>query len=235
MAICMMAVMVPALADGVNGTFEGEADGFGGTVKVTLTLENSVITAVSAEGANETEGIGSLAIANLPATWAEKNSICDTLSGATITSEGMQKAAAAALAAAGLNAEDYMAEVADAPVADATYDADIVVVESQAMVGGNSVRATGGMNASKTGMQDQNTFGESAGVEKTLANWIICLPNQVSIELFTPEKLWRWGSEVEEKAFIFWAIPLDSFQTSWYTYSTSGDYLFAFQREVLKR
>lgn len=216
MAICMMAVMVPALADGVNGTFEGEADGFGGTVKVTLTLENSVITAVSAEGANETESIGSLAIANLPATWAEKNSICDTLSGATITSEGMQKAAAAALAAAGLNAEDYMAEVADAPVADATYDADIVVVgaggagmvsaltaaqkgkkviivESQAMVGGNSVRATGGMNASKTGMQDQNTFGESAGVEKTLANWIICLPNQVSIELFTPDEIVAMG------------------------------------------
>lgn len=218
MAICMMAVMVPALADGVNGTFEGEADGFGGTVKVTLTLENSVITAVSAEGANETEGIGSLAIANLPATWAEKNSICDTLSGATITSEGMQKAAAAALAAAGLNEEDYMAEVADAPVADATYDADIVVVvvgaggagmvsaltaaqegkkviivESQAMVGGNSVRATGGMNASKTGMQDQNTFGESAGVEKTLANWIICLPNQVSIELFTPDEIVAMG------------------------------------------
>lgn len=211
MAICMMAVMVPALADGVNGTFEGEADGFGGTVKVTLTLENSVITAVSAEGANETEGIGSLAIANLPATWTEKNSICDTLSGATITSEGMQKAAAAALAAAGLNAEDYMAEVADA-----TYDADIVVVgaggagmvsaltaaqegkkviivESQAMVGGNSVRATGGMNASKTGMQDQNTFGESAGVEKTLANWIICLPNQVSIELFTPDEIVAMG------------------------------------------
>lgn len=211
MAICMMAVMVPALADGVNGTFEGEADGFGGTVKVTLTLENSVITAVSAEGANETEGIGSLAIANLPATWTEKNSICDTLSGATITSEGMQKAAAAALAAAGLNAEDYMAEVADA-----TYDADIVVVgaggagmvsaltaaqegkkviivESQAMVGGNSVRATGGMNASKTGMQDQKTFGESAGVEKTLANWIICLPNQVSIELFTPDEIVAMG------------------------------------------
>ena len=37
------------------------------------------------------------------------------------------------------------------------------------MVGGNSVRATGGMNAAKTPLQDKNTFGESAGVEKTLA------------------------------------------------------------------
>ena len=36
------------------------------------------------------------------------------------------------------------------------------------MVGGNSVRATGGMNAGKTVYQDENEFGESAGVEKTL-------------------------------------------------------------------
>ena len=38
------------------------------------------------------------------------------------------------------------------------------------MVGGNSVRATGGMNASKTVWQDENTFAEEAGVEKTLAS-----------------------------------------------------------------
>ena len=35
-------------------------------------------------------------------------------------------------------------------------------------VGGNSVRATGGMNAGKTVYQDENEFAESAGVEKTL-------------------------------------------------------------------
>ena len=44
----------------------------------------------------------------------------------------------------------------------------VVIVESQPMVGGNSVRATGGMNAGKTVYQDENEFGESAGVEKTL-------------------------------------------------------------------
>ena len=36
------------------------------------------------------------------------------------------------------------------------------------MVGGNSVKATGGMNAAKTPAQDENEFGESAGVEKQL-------------------------------------------------------------------
>ena len=44
----------------------------------------------------------------------------------------------------------------------------VVILESQSMVGGNSVRATGGMNAGKTVYQDENEFGESAGVEKTL-------------------------------------------------------------------
>ena len=44
----------------------------------------------------------------------------------------------------------------------------VVIVESQAMVGGNSVRATGGMNAADTPNQDENEFTEAAGVEKTL-------------------------------------------------------------------
>jgi len=45
----------------------------------------------------------------------------------------------------------------------------VVIVESQALVGGNTVRATGGMNAAKTALQDNNEFGETAGLEKTLA------------------------------------------------------------------
>ena len=43
-----------------------------------------------------------------------------------------------------------------------------VILESLAMVGGNSIRSTGGINAAKTKYQDENEFGESAGVEKTL-------------------------------------------------------------------
>ena len=46
---------------------------------------------------------------------------------------------------------------------------NVLVVESQAMTGGNSVRSTGGMNAAKTELQDENEFGEAAGVEKQLA------------------------------------------------------------------
>ena len=178
---------------GVSGDFTGTAKGFGGDVSVTLTLTDGVITGCTAEGKDETEGVGSQAIAKMPGEIAESGSIAvDGVSGATITSTAIKEAAAAALTAAGLNPDDYKTAVEKTGSAeDSTVEADVVVVgaggagmtaaitaaaegksvvilESQSMVGGNSVRATGGMNAGKTVYQDENEFGESAGVEKTL-------------------------------------------------------------------
>lgn len=178
---------------GVSGDFTGTAKGFGGDVSVTLTLTDGAITGCTAEGKEETQGVGSEAIAKMPGAIAESGSIAvDGVSGATITSTAIKEAAAAALTAAGLNPDDYKTAVENnATAEDSTVDADVVVVgaggagmtaaitaaaegksvvilESQSMVGGNSVRATGGMNAGKTVYQDENEFGESAGVEKTL-------------------------------------------------------------------
>ena len=178
---------------GVSGDFTGTAKGFGGDVSVTLTLTDGAITGCTAEGKEETQGVGSEAIAKMPGAIAESGSIAvDGVSGATITSTAIKEAAAAALTAAGLNPDDYKTAVENnASAEDSTVDADVVVVgaggagmtaaitaaaegktvvilESQSMVGGNSVRATGGMNAGKTVYQDENEFGESAGVEKTL-------------------------------------------------------------------
>ena len=178
---------------GVSGDFTGTAKGFGGDVSVTLTLTDGAITGCTAEGKDETQGVGSEAIAKMPGEIAESGSIAvDGVSGATATSTAIKEAAAAALTAAGLNPEDYKTAVEKTGSAeDSTIDADVVVVgaggagmtaaitaagegktvvilESQSMVGGNSVRATGGMNAGKTVYQDENEFGESAGVEKTL-------------------------------------------------------------------
>ena len=178
---------------GVSGDFTATAKGFGGDVSVTLTLTDGVITGCTAEGKDETEGVGSQAIAKMPGEIAESGSIAvDGVSGATVTSTAIKEAAAAALTAAGLNPDDYKTAVEKTGSAeDSTVDADVVVVgaggagmtaaitaaaegksvvilESQSMVGGNSVRATGGMNAGKTVYQDENEFGESAGVEKTL-------------------------------------------------------------------
>ena len=178
---------------GVSGDFTGTAKGFGGDVSVTLTLTDGAITGCTAEGKDETQGVGSEAIAKMPGEIAESGSIAvDGVSGATVTSTAIKEAAAAALTAAGLNPDDYKTAVEKTGSAeDSTVEADVVVVgaggagmtaaitaagegksvvilESQSMVGGNSVRATGGMNAGKTVYQDENEFGESAGVKKTL-------------------------------------------------------------------
>ena len=182
---------------GVSGTFSAEAAGQGGAdnpVKVTITLEDSKIVDVKAEGPGETEGIGSKAIESLPPQMAQSGSIkVDAVTGATVTSGAIMSAAALALESAGLNPDDYRLDVAAAPAVaeDVSKSCDVVVigaggagmiaaitasdlgkrtiiVESTAMVGGNSVRSTGGMNAAKTVYQDDNEFGEEAGVEKTL-------------------------------------------------------------------
>ena len=179
---------------GATGDFTGTAKGFGGDVTVTLTLTDGKITGCTAEGADETKGVGSKAIEQLPAAIAESGSIAvDGVSTATITSNAIKEAAAAAITAAGLKPEDFQTAVENnaEPAEDSTVDTDIVIVgaggagmtaaltatsegksvvivESQPVVGGNSVRATGGMNAGKTVYQDENEFAESAGVEKTL-------------------------------------------------------------------
>ena len=195
---CGSSSNASASADGgVSGTFTGTAVGMGGEsnpVEVTLTLENSKIVDATATGAGETEGIGSKAIDTMPGEIKASGSIAvDTVSGATITSNAILEAAAAALTSAGLNPDDYKTAAASSAAAaeDVTKDVDIVIVgaggagmtaaikaadagasvvilESQAMAGGNSVRSTGGMNAAKTVYQDENEFDESAGVEATL-------------------------------------------------------------------
>lgn len=187
-----------AAGTGVSGTYSAEAIGQGGPanpVKVTLTLTDSVITDFKAEGPGETDGIGSKAIESLPGEIVALNSLdVDTVSGATVTSNAILEAAAAALEQAGLKPEDLVKKEGGGSAAaeDITKDVDVVVIgaggagmiaaitaadagksvvilESTGMSGGNSVRSTGGMNAGKTVFQDENEFGENAGVEAKLA------------------------------------------------------------------
>lgn len=58
--------------DGVSGEFSGAAKGMG-NIKVTITLQDSVITYVKVEGENETEGIGTKAIEQLPGDMVKAN------------------------------------------------------------------------------------------------------------------------------------------------------------------
>ena len=190
---CTMALGLTACggSKGVQGT--GTATGHnGGDIAVTVTVEDGKITKCVVNAENETQGLGDTAAEKMAEAIVANNSIAvDTISGATVSSAATLEAAAAALTAAGLNPDDFKTTVDAGDVTDVVKEADIVIigaggagmtaaitaadagktvviVESQALVGGNSVRATGGLNAAETPEQDSNEFGETAGVEKVL-------------------------------------------------------------------
>lgn len=160
------------------GTYEGAAQGFGGEVKVAVTLTEDQIEKVEVLENSETEGIGSNAIDQLPAKMVETQTFeVEAVGGATVTSDALKEAVKAALTAAGADLSLFAAEESG-PVqaADQTLDVDVVIVgaggagmtaaieanaagkkvllvEKMGMAGGNTARATGGMNASGTKVQ----------------------------------------------------------------------------------
>jgi fumarate reductase flavoprotein subunit len=179
-------------ADAVKGT--GTAKGNNGDVTVEVTMDADNIYDVKVTKHQETEGIGTKAIEQVPPEIIEGNTTkVDTVSGATVTSNAIIEAVKAAIKDAGFDPAKFdVAKAANKEKAeDVSYDTDVVIVgaggagmvaaieaadagknvilvESQTMVGGNSIRATGGLNAAKTKWQDANEFNEGAGVEAKL-------------------------------------------------------------------
>ena len=190
----MLSILPAALADGATSIGSATVKGFGGEITVNVELADKVIVDVSITGDGETAGIGSKIVEEWPDVFEKENGIVDTYTGATfagVTREAVIEATRQALESAGVNPDDYMRAVEEESAEDVTIDTDIVVIgaggagmvaaitaadagknvvilESQPAVGGNSVKSTGGMNAAKTEYQDKNAFDEGAGVEKTL-------------------------------------------------------------------
>ena len=80
-------------------TLTGTAKGFGGDVTVTLTMDGDKIVAASIEGKDETPTVGGAALEELEKKIVEAGSAdFDAVSGATVTSTGVQDAVKAALA-----------------------------------------------------------------------------------------------------------------------------------------
>ncbi len=85
--------MANSSGSGAGSTLTGTAEGFGGAVNVTLTMDGDKITNVEIEAADETPGIGTMAIDELPAKIIEANSAdVDVVAGATFTSNAIIEA-----------------------------------------------------------------------------------------------------------------------------------------------
>lgn len=92
------------------GTYTGSAQGFGGVIEVTVTVDKNAITDVKAEGLQETEGIGTNALEQLPSKIVEENSAdIDIITGATYSSNALISAVNAALSIA--RGEEQVAKV----------------------------------------------------------------------------------------------------------------------------
>ncbi|MBQ8554665.1 MAG: FMN-binding protein [Clostridia bacterium] len=91
LALLMAAVMTGCTANADQRT--GEAEGYGGTLRVRISMNGTDITAVEVIEHNETEGVGTRAIEALPdAIVSSDTTFVDNVSGATITSEAIKTA-----------------------------------------------------------------------------------------------------------------------------------------------
>lgn len=97
--LCLM-LCIPAAAAFAEES-SAVAQGFGGEVRVTVSIQNGKIISVTATGENETPGVGSRAIEQLPKMiLAAQSADIDALSGCTVSSNAVLKAAKEAIAAA---------------------------------------------------------------------------------------------------------------------------------------
>lgn len=160
------------------GVYTGAAQGFGGEVSASVELSRDAIVKVSVTGAKETQGIGSIPLAELPSKIVQAQSTqIDTISGATVTSRAVLEAVNAALRTAKVDPAKLTPQTGSAAAKTVeTVNADVVVIggggagmsaailvkqaglnvviiEKMAMLGGNSSKATGGMNAAQTKYQ----------------------------------------------------------------------------------
>lgn len=188
MVISLGACSQPKTDAFKGGTFTGTAKGFAGDITVDVTIDdNKTITDVKVVEHTETEDIGGKALETLAKDVVALNSSqVDTVTTATVTSLAFIEAVNAAITDAGLNPEDFVpGEVGAVEKTDETLDVDIVIigaggagmaagitaaqegksviiVEKAPMVGGNTSRATGGMNAAGSHYQ------EEAGIEDSV-------------------------------------------------------------------
>ena len=97
-ALILVLALLPVVGLAEAQSATGTAQGFGGEVTVTLTTEDGKLTDVVIEGPNETQGVGSMAVEQMPGLMLEANSVeVDMVAGATFTSTAILEAAKSAI------------------------------------------------------------------------------------------------------------------------------------------
>ena len=184
-------VMAAPKAEGDNlfipGTYTGSSKGFGGDVDVTVTVSEKSIDALTIDGSHETENIGSFAVDMLDDRILEAQTPnVDALTGATVTSNAVFRALNQALTLAGADLTKFPT-VTKEEGGEKTYETletdivivgaggagmtaainatqagkNVIVLEKMPYAGGNTTKATGGMNAAETHYQAEQGIEDS--------------------------------------------------------------------------
>ena len=189
-------VMAAPKAEGDNlfipGTYSGTSKGFGGDVDVTVTVSEKSIDDIKIDGSHETENIGSFAVDMLDDRILEAQTPnVDALTGATVTSNAVFRALNDALVLAGADLSKFPTVTKEAG-GEKTYEEletdiviigaggagmtaainatqagkNVIVLEKMPYAGGNTTKATGGMNAAETHYQKEQ------GIEDSVAQFV---------------------------------------------------------------
>ena len=177
-ALALMTVLLvaPAAAQTLpaDGTYTGSANGMGGALEVSVTVEGGKITAVDVLSHQETPGISDPALEKLPAAIVEAQSTeVDGVAGATLTSNAIKGAVDAALSGetgsekAGLEITiepDVIVVGAGmaglvASVRASELGANVLVLEQNYRVGGSANTAGGSISGAGYNIQ------KAAGIE----------------------------------------------------------------------
>lgn len=171
-----MATPLYAMAEAIpaNGVYEGSANGMGGAVKVAVTVEDGKISDVEVLEHKETAGISDPAIEQIPQAIVDAQSTdVEAVTGATVTSEAIKEAVAAALSGEGTEEEGELEITIEpdvivvgagmaglsASVRAAELGANVLVLEQNYRVGGSANTAGGSISGAGYKIQ------KAAGIE----------------------------------------------------------------------
>ena len=155
-----------------SGTFTGSSVGMQGTVTVSMTVEDGKITNVELTEIHETPAVASVAMERIPAQMVEyQTTTVDTVTGATLCSNAIMRAAKAAAEEAGLDADTLEANAYhavagedeelstdvlvvgaggagfSAAITAAQNGSNVVLIEKSSVAGGNTLMQGGAFNA----------------------------------------------------------------------------------------
>ena len=161
----------------IDGVYEGLGEGRSGLIKLAIEVRNHIITEINVLSQAESK-FAQPAVNLIIEEVLRKQTTdgVDVMSGATITSQGMLQAIGMAIdAAKGIEHTDevYKDTSCDvvvigaggaglsAAVQAASMGANVIVLEKQGIIGGNTNYSTGGMNAAETSVQNKLGINDS--------------------------------------------------------------------------